>query len=219
MAAAGAAGSVLTGAISGPASAAEQATTVEPGAVAPAVVFLTDAATIAVDASLGNDFRVTIAGNRTMGSPADPADGQKITFQVTQGSGGPFTLAWSTVYEFSTGLPQPTLSTTAGQTDLLGFIYNAAKGKWLLAGVDHRVQHHDRHAAVGHLPAVPVGERAVQPGFLQRAVHLRCRFRGHQRGLLAGRLLVVGVPVRAVHGGAAVRALVPLRLRQRVARR
>ncbi len=134
VAAAGAAGSVLTGAISGPASAAEQATTVEPGAVAPAVVALADAATIAVDASLGNDFRVTIAGNRTMGIPANPADGQKITFQVTQGTGGSFTLAWGSGYEFSTGLPQPALSTTAGQTDLLGFIYNAAKGKWLLAG-------------------------------------------------------------------------------------
>jgi hypothetical protein len=36
-------------------------------------------------------------------------------------------------YEFSAGLPQPTLSTAAGQTDLLGFIYNARKGSWLLA--------------------------------------------------------------------------------------
>ena len=134
VAAVGAAGSVLTGAISAPASAAEQATTVEPGAVAPAVVALADAATVSVDASLGNDFRLTIAGNRTMGNPANPADGQKVTFQVTQASGGPFTLSWGSGYEFSTGLPQPTLSTTAGQTDLLGFIYNAAKGKWLLAG-------------------------------------------------------------------------------------
>ena len=48
------------------ASPASAATTTEPGAVAPAVVGLTDAATIAVDASLGNDFRVTIAANRTM---------------------------------------------------------------------------------------------------------------------------------------------------------
>ena len=134
VAAVGAAGSVLTRTISAPASAAEQATTVEPGAVAPAVVALADAATISVDASLGNDFRLTIAGNRTMGNPANPADGQKVTFQVTQASGGPFTLSWGSGYEFSTGLPQPTLSTTAGQTDLLGFIYNAAKGKWLLAG-------------------------------------------------------------------------------------
>ena len=94
---------------------------------------LTDAATIAVDASLGNDFRVTIAGNRTMANPANPSDGQQIIFQVTQGSGGSFTLTWGSGYEFSTGLPQPTLSTTAGQTDLLGFVYNAAKGTWLLA--------------------------------------------------------------------------------------
>ena len=136
VAAVGAAGgSVLTQAFASPASAAEQATTVEPGAVAPAVIALADAATIAVDASLGNDFRVTIAGNRTMGIPANPTDGQKITFQVTQGTGAPFTLSWSSGYEFAAGLAQPTLSTTAGQTDLLGFIYNANKGKWLLVAV------------------------------------------------------------------------------------
>ena len=101
--------------------------------MAPAVVMLTDAATIAVDASLGNDFRVTIGGNRTMGNPSNPANGQQIIFQVTQGAGGPSTITWDSGYEFSAGLPQPILSTKAGQTDLLGFIYNAAKGKWLLA--------------------------------------------------------------------------------------
>ena len=133
VAAVGAGGAVLTAATASQASAAVQATTVESGALAPAVVGLTDAATIAVNASLGNDFRVTIAGNRTMGNPANPSDGQQIIFQVTQGSGGSFTLTWGSGYEFSTGLPQPTLSTTAGQTDLLGFVYNAAKGTWLLA--------------------------------------------------------------------------------------
>ena len=115
------------------ASAAAQATTTEPGALAPAVVSLTDAATITVDASVGNDFRVTIAGNRTMGNPANPTDGQQIIFQVTQGSSGSFTLAWGSAYEFSAGLPQPTLSTTAGHIDLLGFIYNATKSTWLFA--------------------------------------------------------------------------------------
>jgi hypothetical protein len=134
VAAAGAAGgAVLTDATGSPALAAEQATTVEQGALAPAVVALTDAATIAVDASLGNDFRVTIAGNRTLGNPANPVNGQQIIFQITQGSGGSFTLSWGSDYEFSSTLPQPTLSTAAGQTDLLGFIYNAAKGTWLLA--------------------------------------------------------------------------------------
>jgi hypothetical protein len=140
VAVAGAAGgSVLNGIIApsaraaGGTAAALQATTVEQGAIAPAVVVLTDAATIALDASQGNDFRVTIAGDHTLGNPANPTDGQKIVFQITQGSGGNFTLSYGGDYEFSAGLPQPTLSTTAGDTDLLAFIYNAAKGKWLLA--------------------------------------------------------------------------------------
>jgi hypothetical protein len=126
----GAGAAVLT---ASPASAAEEGTTVEPGAVAPAVVALTDAGTIAVDASEGNDFRVTIGGNRTMGLPANPTDGQKITFQVTQGTGAPYTLSWASGYQFSTGLPQPTLSTTAGDTDLACFIYNSSLSAWLLA--------------------------------------------------------------------------------------
>lgn len=129
--AAGVGGGVLAETAARPASAAVQATTVEPGAVAPAVVNLTDATTIAVDASLGNDFRLTIAGNRTMGTPANPSDGQQIIFQMTQGSGGPFSLNWASGYEFSAHLAQPTLSTAAGQTDLLDFIYNATKGTWL----------------------------------------------------------------------------------------
>ncbi len=132
-------GSVLTGAIASPARAqttsatALQSTTVEPGAVAPAVVALTDAATITLDASRGNDFRVTLGASRTMGNPANPTDGQQIIFQITQGSGGSAAITWGSGYEFSSGLPQPTLSTAAGETDLLGFIYNAHKQTWLLA--------------------------------------------------------------------------------------
>jgi hypothetical protein len=123
-------GAVLADGFGTPAAAV---TTAEPGALAPAVVVLTDAETIAVDASAGNDFRVTLGGSRTMGTPSNPSDGQKIIFQLTQGTAGPATITWASGYEFSTGLPQPTLSTAAGQTDLLGFIYNAAKAKWLCA--------------------------------------------------------------------------------------
>ena len=107
--------------------------TVEPGGVAPTVVFLTDGASIALDASQGNDFRLTINGSRTIENPTNALDGQKIVLQVTQGSGGSYALTWGSNFEFSTGLPQPTLSTAAGDTDLLAFIYNAAKGKWLMA--------------------------------------------------------------------------------------
>lgn len=138
----GAVGAVAAGAVGGavlaevtasPASAAAQATTVEPGAVSPAVVHLTDAATIAVNTSLGNDFRLTLGGNRIMGTPSSPADGEQIIFQITQGVGAPFTITWASGYEFSVGLPQPTLSASAGKTDLLGFVYNATTSTWLLA--------------------------------------------------------------------------------------
>lgn len=129
-----AAGGVAANWLSGSkAYAAATTVTVESGAVAPAVVALTDAATVSVDASAGNDFRLTIAGNRTLGNPANPVDGQQVIFQVTQGSGGSFALSFGSAYEFSTSIPQPTLSATGGHTDLLGFIYNAAKGTWLLA--------------------------------------------------------------------------------------
>lgn len=126
-------GAVLAEFTASPASAAEQATTVQAGGLAPVVVHLTDAATIAVDASLGNDFRVTLAGNRTMGTPSNPTNGEQIVFQITQGAGAPFTITWGSGYEFSASLPQPALSTSAGQTDLLGFLYNATTGTWLLA--------------------------------------------------------------------------------------
>jgi hypothetical protein len=124
-------GSVLAGAFAAPALAA----TIEQGALAPSVVLLTDAPVIAVDASLGNDFRVTVNGNRTMGNPSNPVNGQQILFQITQGAGGSFTITWGSAYDFSGSLPRPTLSTGAGQTDLLGFIYNRADGSWLLAAL------------------------------------------------------------------------------------
>lgn len=127
-----AAGSVLAEA--GPVAALAD-TTVQQDAVAPAVVGLDDAPTVAVDASLGNDFRLTIAGNRAMGNPASPTDGQQILFHITQGSAGPYTLTWGSGYEFASSLPQPTLSRKAGQIDLLGFVYNQAEGKWLCNSV------------------------------------------------------------------------------------
>ena len=115
-----------------PASAAA-ATTVAGGAEAPAVVVVADTATVSVDASAGSDFRLTIAGDRMLGNPVNPVDGQQVIFQVTQGPGGGHALSYGTAYEFSVGLPQPTLTATAGYTDLLGFIYNEARGTWLLA--------------------------------------------------------------------------------------
>ena len=102
--------------------------------IAPGVVALTDASTITVNAALGNDFRVTLGGDRTMGAPSNPVDGQDITFLVTQpSSGGPYTLSWNSAYDFGAA-GEPTLSTTASDSDLIGFKYVAAKTKWVCLG-------------------------------------------------------------------------------------
>jgi hypothetical protein len=94
---------------------------------------LTDAATIAVNAALSNTFTVTLGGSRTLGSPTQAVDGQKVIFEITQpASGGPYTLSYGSAYEFTASLPSPTLSTAASAMDMLGFIYSAAKSKWLL---------------------------------------------------------------------------------------
>lgn len=95
-----------------------------------APVALTDAATIAVDASLGNHFRVTLGGNRTLGAPTNPTNGQKILIEVKQDGTGSRTLAYNAAYRFGTDVTSPTLTTTASKTDFLGFVYNSTAAKW-----------------------------------------------------------------------------------------
>jgi hypothetical protein len=101
--------------------------------LSPAVVPLTDASVIEVDAALGNDFEVTLGGNRQLGNPVGATDGQKILLVVTQpASGGPWSLTYGTAYEFGSG--SPSLATGPGANDLLGFRYNGTKGKWQFLG-------------------------------------------------------------------------------------
>ncbi|HLK72257.1 MAG TPA: hypothetical protein VKU77_01275 [Streptosporangiaceae bacterium] len=102
-------------------------------AFAPKVVALTDGATIATNAALGNDFRVTLGGNRTMGAPSNPADGQKITYQLTQDATGSRTVTWNAAFDFGTS-GAPTLTLTAAKTDLIRFVYNATAAKWFYDG-------------------------------------------------------------------------------------
>jgi len=98
-------------------------------------VTLTDAATIAVDASLGNFYRVTLGGNRTLGAPTNPTDGQKILIEVLQDGTGSRTLAYNAIYGFGTDVTSPTLSTGIGKRDYLGFIYNSTATKWFCLAV------------------------------------------------------------------------------------
>lgn len=98
--------------------------------VARASVALTDAATIATDASLGNHFRVTLGGNRTMGAPTNPIDGQKIIYELIQDGTGSRTMTWNAVFVWGVDVTVPTLTTTASKRDFIGFVYNSTAAKW-----------------------------------------------------------------------------------------
>lgn len=100
------------------------------------VTVLTDAATIAVDASLpARIFRVTLGGNRTMGLPSNATDGRMILFEIIQDATGSRTLAFHASYGFGSDITAFTASTAAGKVDYVGVVYSAALGKWLVIGV------------------------------------------------------------------------------------
>lgn len=90
---------------------------------------LTDAATIAVDASLANNFRVVLGGNRTLGAPSNPTSGQVINIRIVQDGTGSRTLAYNSVYKFPGG-SAPVLTTTAGAKDFMSCQYDATDATW-----------------------------------------------------------------------------------------
>lgn len=94
---------------------------------------LTDAATIAVDASLNDHFTVTLGGNRTLANPTNPPSAgqtQLIMFAIRQDGTGSRTLTLDTNYRFGTDITSITLTTAINKTDYLGVRYNATDGKW-----------------------------------------------------------------------------------------
>ena len=105
------------------------------GQVTESVVTLTDAATVAVDASLGNVFTLLftagVGNSRAMGAPSgSPANGQKMIIRLRQDVVGSRTVTWNAIYRFGTDITTPTLTTTASKTDYVGFIYNSTDITW-----------------------------------------------------------------------------------------
>jgi hypothetical protein len=85
-------------------------------------VALTDAANIAVDASLSNNFSVTLGGNRTLDNPTNLTSGQILNFTIDQDGTGSRTLAFGNLYKFPGGVN--TISTAAGAKDLISCYYD-----------------------------------------------------------------------------------------------
>lgn len=84
---------------------------------------LTDGATISVDASLSNNFRVTLGGNRTLANPTNLADGMVLNFYIKQDGTGSRTLSYGNKYKFFGSTSA--LSTTASSRDMISCIYDA----------------------------------------------------------------------------------------------
>lgn len=94
------------------------------------VVALSDAATIATDASLGSTFTVTLGGNRTLGAPTNPTNGQRVLWRFKQDGVGSRTIAFDSIFRIPLSLDGITLSTSAGTIDYIGAIYNGDDTKW-----------------------------------------------------------------------------------------
>ena len=90
-----------------------------------AQVVLTDAASIATDASLSNAFLVTLGGNRTLANPTNLVAGQTIAWAIRQDATGNRTLAFGAMFTFPAGADK-LLSTGANAKDLLTGYYDGA---------------------------------------------------------------------------------------------
>ena len=92
---------------------------------------LTDDSSITWNAETQDVAKVTLGGNRTLGSASSATTGQFISLLVIQDGTGSRTLTWNAAYEFAADTA-PTLTTTASKGDLFVFRYNGSK--WLEVG-------------------------------------------------------------------------------------
>ena len=86
---------------------------------------LTDAASITSDFAKGNNFLVTLAGNRTLAAPTNAVAGQSGSIYIIQDGTGSRTLGYNTVFQFVSATV-PTLSTGASDVDMLVYMARSA---------------------------------------------------------------------------------------------
>ena len=87
--------------------------------------------TVTTDCSAGSHFAFTMTEAAELANPTGTTqDGQKIMWQIIQGSGAPHVLSYGTKFAFSADLPEPNLSQAEGVTDYLGAMYDEASDTW-----------------------------------------------------------------------------------------
>jgi hypothetical protein len=90
-----------------------------------AITALTDDATITPDFAAGNNYSVTLGGNRTLANPTNLTAGQSGVIIVSQDSTGSRTLAFGNYWKFAGGTA-PTLTTTASAVDVIAFFVDSS---------------------------------------------------------------------------------------------
>jgi predicted secreted protein len=89
-------------------------------------VSLTYGSTISTDASSGNVFDVTLTGNATLGTPANPTDGQLCLWRIRRGDGEQLTLASAFVIVNGAAIDNSGTTTTH-----LYATYDAVVSQWI----------------------------------------------------------------------------------------
>lgn len=94
------------------------------------VVDLVDGATVTTDASAGDYFALQAAGAaRTLSNPTNPSQGQRITYQIWNNSGGVLTITWDGAFKFA-GWVDP----ANGKVRTITFVYYSSFGQWIQDG-------------------------------------------------------------------------------------
>jgi hypothetical protein len=100
-----------------------------------AVTALTDAASIATDLALSNNYSVTLAGNRTLVNPTNCTAGQSGSIFITQDATGSRTLAYGGYFKFVGGTA-PVLTTTANSICRIDYAVKSATEIHAVASLD-----------------------------------------------------------------------------------
>ena len=85
------------------------------------IVSLTDEASVSVSFQKGQNFSLTLAGNRVLSNPTSCVPGQVGSIFIIQDGSGSRTLSYGTSWEFPAG-EAPVLSTSAAAVDRLDYI-------------------------------------------------------------------------------------------------
>lgn len=93
-------------------------------------VELTWASTITIDASLSNNFRVTLQGNTVFASPINKTAGMVMNIAISQDAVGSRTATFGSDWDFGKA-GAPTLSTAANELDFISTYYTGGRQKWI----------------------------------------------------------------------------------------